>query len=426
MEPRRLGAEGGLTPSFVRPFLYALNRMQANEVLRPSQYMDRSRSILMDRLGAAGGQPITTFSRGCVGVIADHTHYFKGFALVLRLQQGLAVSMRHHQGSRSRLVVEGVADVIQFDMSDTEQSGFAKLLACLFEASGIERGFQVDISIVGAIPTGLGAAFHAACAVGFLDALHRVAAATASNGLSIEEPSFDSESFRTQLREQSVKGLTSWYGHRFSPAFVIGTLASEDMDSFILVDTGTFEFLPVEVESSNRPGWAILEASHDWTKPMKASQGRFKAATKALAELQKKAFPNVDSLRDLEHRDLDQAVGSVGRKSRPVLKHLVSENRNVQKMVLALRKGDWQFFGALMLISQASKRQDWDTSGELHDLVTRTAESASLDGIFGVVQTGEGGCMLVAGQPFSLPSFLDSLREATASHTTEEIETFII
>ena len=159
---------------------------------------------------------------------------------------------------------------------------------------------------------------------------------------------------------------------------------------------------------------------------MEASIGRFRSAQKALADLQKKAFSEVSSLRDLEHRDLDRAVSLVGRKSRPVLKHLVTENRNVQKMVVALRKGDWQFFGALMLISQASKQQDWNTAGELHDLVTRTAESASLDGIFGVVQTGEGGCMLVAGQPFSLPAFLDSLREAATSHTTEEIETFII
>ncbi|MDA0684598.1 MAG: hypothetical protein O3A57_09255 [Bacteroidetes bacterium] len=422
MEPRRLGSEGGLTPSFVRPFLYALNRMQANEVLRPSQYMDRSRSILTDRLGAAGGQPITTFSRGCVGVIADHTHYFKGFALLLRLHQGLAVSMRRHQSGRSRLVIEGVPDVIQFDISDAAQSGFAGLLASLFVASEIERGLQVDISIVGAIPTGLGAAFHAACAVSVLEALHQVAATEAST----EKPSLASESFRTQLRDQSIQGLATWYGHRFSPAYVIGTLASDDIDSFILVDTGTLEFLPIEIESSSRPGWAIIETSHDWTQPMKASVGRFEAATKALAELQKKAFPNVSSLRDLEHRDLERAVSAVGRKSRPVLKHLVSENRNVQKMVLALRKGDWQFFGALMFISQASKQQDWNTSGELHDLMTRSAESASLDGIFGVVQTGEGGCMLVAGQPFSLPAFLDSVREATTSHTTEEIETFII
>ena len=172
----------------------------------------------------------------------------------------------------------------------------------LFHASGIEKGLQVDISIVGAIPTGLGAAFHAACAVSVLEALHRVVAIEASS----DEPSLESESFRTLLRDQSIEGLTSWYGHWFSPAYVIGTLASDDVDSFLLVDTGTFEFLPIEIESSNRPGWAILETSHDWTQPMEASIGRFRSAQKALADLQKKAFSEVSSLRDLEHRDLDR------------------------------------------------------------------------------------------------------------------------
>jgi hypothetical protein len=59
-------------------------------------------------------------------------------------------------------------------------------------------------------------------------------------------------------------------------------------------------------------------------------------------------------------------------------------------------------------------------------VVTQLAEAASLDGIFGVVQTGEGGCMLVAGQPFSLPAFLDEVKDKAAEHTKEPIESFII
>jgi hypothetical protein len=78
------------------------------------------------------------------------------------------------------------------------------------------------------------------------------------------------------------------------------------------------------------------------------------------------------------------------------------------------------------MISQASKSSDWDTTGRFHQHVTESAESASLDGIFGVVQSGEGGCMLVAGQPFSLPAFLDAIKETMAEHKSEPIESFII
>ena len=79
-----------------------------------------------------------------------------------------------------------------------------------------------------------------------------------------------------------------------------------------------------------------------------------------------------------------------------------------------------------MMISQASKTTDWSTTDTIHNLITTEAETAALDGIFGVVQSGEGGCMLVCGQPFSLPAFLDRIRESASSHTKEDVETFII
>ena len=79
-----------------------------------------------------------------------------------------------------------------------------------------------------------------------------------------------------------------------------------------------------------------------------------------------------------------------------------------------------------MMISQASKTNDWSTTNPIHELITKEAETAALEGIFGVVQSGEGKCMLVFGQPFSVPAFLDRIRELVSTHTTEEVETFII
>lgn len=420
MTSRRLGTEGGPTPDFVRPFLYALNRMQANEVLRPSQYIDRARSILMDRLGAGGGAPQTAFSHGAAGIIADQTHYFDGFALMLRLTQGVAVSVREHVGTTTRVVIEGVPESVQFSAGHPDVQGFGGLLASVIQAHGSHRA-EYDISIVGGIPTGLGAAFHSAVATGLLlglDALRH----DRERPLA---PAGSPEDMNVDLRDAAIKALSSWYGHRFSPAFVIASLSRDD-DPFVLVDTGRLSYLPVKSDVAGRPGWAIIETSHDWKEPMAASIKRSDKATAVTQQLQKREFEQLKSLRDLEHRDLERALQSVGRRHRSTLRHLVSENRNVQKCVVAVRKADWQFLGALMMISQASKANDWDTTGRVHELVTDLAESASLDGIFGVVQTGEGGCMLVSGQPFSLPAFLDDVREKAAEHTSETIETFII
>jgi galactokinase len=420
MDSRRIGAEGGATPSFVRPFLYALNRMQANEVLRPSQYMDRARSILMDRLGAGGGAPVTGFCRGAAGIIADQTHYFDGYALLLRLPQGVSVSARRNDSSHTRVVIEGVTEVLQFDAYASDIPGFGGLLAHLVQVQGGEQ-VQFDVSIVGGIPTGLGAAFHAAAACSFLMALDALHAEKDRPSSPAQHPA----DLRTDLRDMAIEALSRWYGHRFSPAFVIASLSMAD-DPFMLVDTSTMKYVPVPSDLAKRPGWAIVETSHDWKRPMAESQRRFDRAEAVTEALRTKGFAHIRSLRDVEHRELEQALSAVGRRHRATLRHLVSENRNVQKCVVAIRKADWQFLGALLMISQSSKTADWDTTGSLHEMVTDLAESASLDGIFGVVQSGEGGCMLVVGQPFSLPAFLDQVREKAASHTSEAIETFII
>lgn len=420
MAARRLGSKGGPTPSFVRPFLYALNRMQANEVLRPSQYVDRAHSILMDRLGASGGAPQTAFSHGAAGIIADQTHYFKGFALMLRLTQGVAVSVREHAGTTTRVVIEGVPDALQFTAAHPDVQGFGGLVSRVIQAHGSQRS-EFDISIVGGIPTGLGAAFHAAVATSLLLGLDAI-----KHDRDRPVPvAMSPDDMRKDLRDAAIKALSDWYGHRFSPAFVIASLSRDD-DPFLLVDTGTLSYLPVTSDAASRPGFAIVEMSHDWKQPMAASVKRFERAAAVTEKLQKKDFEQLTSLRDLEHRDLERALHTVGWRYKSPLRHLVSENRNVQKGVVAIRKADWQFLGALMMISQASKTNDWDTTGPMHELVTELAESASLDGIFGVVQTGEGGCMLVVGQPFSLPAFLDRVREKADEHTSETVETFII
>ncbi len=415
MEPRKLGSGGGKTPSFVRPFLHALNRMQANEVLRPGQYVDRAQSLLIEKLGDSNEECSRYFCKGVVGIIADHTHYFDGFALLLRLQQGVAVAIRRNALERSRVVLEGVVEIIDFDAHGMDQDGLPGLFAHLVEASSFAESGQFDLCILGAVPTGLGAAFHGACAVGVLRALQ-------SLGRSDEE---SPRQAHDDVRDQALQALDSWYGNRFSPAYVIGCLSEHD-GPFLLVDTCTLEHIPVELPTGTRPGWAVIEWSRDWSPTMRTFAARQSAAARALVDLQKNGFENIVSLRELEHRDLEGAIDAVPRRSRAILKHLVSENRNVQKLVVAIRKNDWQFLGALMLISQASKMADWDTSSAFHELVTNKAESASLEGIFGIVQTGEGGCMLVAGQPFSLPSFLDEVRDSGSAHTSEEIETFII
>ena len=398
------------SPSFVRPFLYALNRMQANESLSADQYMDRAKRLLVERLGDEGSIPKCAFSQGVVGVMADHTHYFDGFALMLRMRQGVAVALRPNKLDCHRIILEGVRDLTVRDHDIPREAALSSLITAVYAGVGAPAKTFYDVSLVGSIPTGLGASFQAALTVSLVRSL---------NALYLKAPS------DPEIRVQALEALNAWYGHRFSPAYVIGSV-SNDPEPFVLIDTGTFSHLPIEIAPDSKLGRGIVEWSKDWSSSYSTLGVRNDQASKALLDLKTRGFEKLESFRNLEHRDLEQAVDAVPRRSRSPLKHLVTENRNVQKLIVAIKKSDWQFFGALMMISQASKTNDWSTTNLIHELITKEAETAALEGIFGVVQSGEGECMLVFGQPFSVPAFLDRIRELVSTHTTEEVETFII
>lgn len=397
-------------PSFVRPFLYALNRMKANESLSPEQYIDQAKRLLEDRLGMEKQPPHCAFSHGSAGLMADHTHYFDGFALALQMRQGVAVALRKNQLRQHRYVLDGIPEVAFGQQSSHDKSSVSSLFLAILAVVGSPPEVYYDVSTVGSIPTGLGASFHASLAV----SLVRVVNDAGSKEVS-----------QVEVQTQAHSALESWYRNRFSPAYVIGA-SVDQTEPFILIDTKTLSHLPIDINSESGLSWGVVEWSKEWSSSFDTATFRNEIADRTLEDLNASGFKHVGSLRELEHRDLEYAMEAVPKRSRAPLRHLVTENRNVQKLIVALKKSDWQFLGALMMISQASKAADWSTTDPIHELITAAAETAALDGIFGVVQSGEGKCMLVCGQPYSLPAFLDRIREIASAHTTEEVETFII
>jgi galactokinase len=62
-----------------------------------------------------------------------------------------------------------------------------------------------------------------------------------------------------------------------------------------------------------------------------------------------------------------------------VARHLVTDNRRVQKMVAALRRSDWQMVGALLLMSHASRRDAWQGTSAEADFLVEHVEATTLE-----------------------------------------------
>jgi len=86
----------------------------------------------------------------------------------------------------------------------------------------------------------------------------------------------------------------------------------------------------------------------------------------------------------------------------------------VQKHVAAMRRGDWQMIGALLLMSHASLRDHLEGTTRLADEVIEAVESMTLKGVYGACMTSRDGLILVTGRPHALDDLLDTIPDTVS------------
>lgn len=386
----------GSTTAFVKPFLYALSQMHQKGSTSPEECAGRSENHLIQLLGSGDSAIATACVRGSIGLQADHTHYFDGFALMMPLHRGMAVAIAKSDQSASRLFVEGAENVESFSLTDIDNesdSETVRLLKRVVSEFPGQVAPSLDLSLSSGIPGGLLPVFASAFAVALYRALERLTGRVAE----------DRDRVLTCQR-----AIESYYGHPFSPAYV-RTANIPELNSFVLVDTQSMSFVSLDVGGAEKSGWGIID-SMPGTAPT-LPEDRFEIAETIIERLKQKKFKEINSIRDIEHCNFLEAERVLPRKLRSSFRFLVTENRRVQQLVTAIRKRDWQLFGTILLISHEARKKHWRATTSRQDEVVALAERFSHSGVYGATQTGECAFIVAAGQPFSIPGFLDEVRE---------------
>lgn len=396
MDPLRSHSNHRPSP-FVRSFLHALDRMQERETLRPHQLVDHARSVLAQRLEPSDAPVEAAFAHGFLSLNAVHTHFFDGFALVQPLAQGVAVALR--RAPTGRVLLEDAPGVWALPTGGPVPADTPASVALVYD---VVRRFgpadaAVEVAVVGTLPASGTDVFLGALAV-----------ATARALLALEGVDEPPEDFYETLRDALAASL----GRPFSMAYPIAADVGRP-GAFLLVDGRTLEHLPVEAPSAEQLGWGVVLVPESAAPDAPFYRRVREQAEAARATLNANGFPQLASLRDLEHRDLQRALDVLPRRHRPVVRYLVAENRRVQKLVRAIRRTDWQLFGALLLMSHAALRNDLAVTSTLTDVAVAEVEAMSLDGIYGACVVGDG-CMAVAGRPFMVPTCLDRIQDLLA------------
>ncbi|GAB5520981.1 MAG: hypothetical protein RhofKO_32320 [Rhodothermales bacterium] len=359
---------------FVRPFSHTLNQLGSHEALRPSQLMDQARALLEQRAGSSSASVSTGSAPIPHPLLTDHVRHADGLALVLMRSSGVGIAVR--PADTTRVFFDASAAYGEDSAFDTLRERIAHVLQA--------KNITADVALVHAhVPQTLEYE-----TLGIVAALHEALAIPPA-----QPPSSASG---------DVQALTL--------ALTVG--AARDV---VLVDTERREAIVVPPNAESQAvRWGLVTAPP--TRP--ASRLTSMDAPRLLKRLQQATmFARLSTLRALEHRDLETAIDEVPRSLQGALRYWVTEGSRVQKMTVALRKGDWQMVGALMLMADASRRNDADARDGAATALIDHLETLAQPELYGALPTRPGQ-LLVLGQAYALPKTLGQLQNDRADVQT--------
>jgi len=390
-------------PSSVTSQLGMLDRVREYAATPPDALETVAREVLDAQWGVSPHPPSTAFAPATLSLISDHTHYSNGFALLMPVSQGAAVALRRtDRAGGVRIAFEDDSTVYRAE-DGAERPVWVRIVEhTIAEVMG--SGACADIAVVSTIPSSSTDAYLAAAAVAVARAAASCMAGAHGDDARTETAIMN---YLPELR-QHIATCTST---PFSVAFLVGAAAAHHSDPFTLVDTATREHLPVETAARDALAWSLIDPR---SAPRDAAFHRYRRdqADEAIAILQERAFADLQSFRELEHQDIPRALNALPSRLTSVVRHMVTDNRRVQKMVAAMRRSDWQMIGALLLMSHASRRDEWGGTSAEADFIVEQVEAMTLDGIYGACMTGRGGYVILVGQPHALPLGIDQLKAA--------------
>lgn len=343
------------------------------------------------------------FAHGPLSIQATQTVYSDGFALLKSMRQGVAVAVAPASGNAP--VVMAGPDQWLLSATDGAASGprpaWVEAVAAVVDVC--TPATPVDVAVASTVPP--------VCADAAWSALV-VATARALRRLDVTSPPSpdDVATVRDDLLPSLVDRIESTSGTPWSVAPLLAAYAGQAPD-FTLVDTQTREHLPVETDANEVLQWALLDPGGAQLPRADFYRRQQSDAEAALTALRDHGFPGLVAFRDLEHRDLQRAVDAVPPNLEAIVRYLVTENRRVQKHVAALRRGDWQMTGALLLMSHAAQRDRIGATTPEADALVRAVEDMTLDGFYGACMVDRGGGVLVTGRAASFVANLQTLAD---------------
>ncbi|MEU1316988.1 galactokinase [Streptomyces tibetensis] len=338
---------------------------------------------------------------GRVNLIGEHTDYNDGFvmpfalphtavAAVARRDDGI---LRLHSADVESGVTELRLDALSPESDKTWTAYPAGVVWALREAGHAITGADVHLSST--VPSGAGLSSSAAL---------EVVVALALNDL-----------FSLGLRGWQLARLCQ----RAENVYVGAPVGIMDQTASACCETGHALFLDTRDLSQKQipfdlaaEGMRLLvvdtQVKHSHSE---GEYGKRRAGCEKGA-----ALLGVDALRDIPYADLDAALARLGDEEevRRLVRHIVTENARVERVVSLLESGETRAIGPVLIEGHASLRDDFRISCPELDLAVDTALAS---GALGARMTGGGfgGSAIVLAEEQDVDAITKTVTEAFAS-----------
>ena len=314
-------------------------------------------------------EPVGVWSApGRANLIGEHTDYNNGFVLPFGIDRRTYVALGQRDDRVCRITSSFSEDVIQVDLTDAKPEGLDWALYPLGVAwvmrENQKSGF--DVFIDSDVPMGAGLSSSAAVECSMALALNDVWGA----GKSAIELALIG-----QRAENEVVG---------APTGIMDQTASmmARSDGAVLIDCKTLETKQIELGLDEKD---LVVAVIDTRVSHRHSDGGYRSRREACEK--GAAVMGVESLRELEIRDLPKAKELMDDVTYRRVRHIVTENQRVLQSVSALADSRMDELGELLLASHASMRDDFEISITELDVAVETAMEV---GAVGSRMTGGG------------------------------------
>lgn len=322
------------------------------------------------------------FAPGRVNLIGEHTDYNGGHVFPCALTLGTYAAVRKRDDNLIRMYSENIPGglVVERELGDytiyckKSWSNYPFGVIWALDKQGKKFTCGYDIVYYGNIPGGAGLSSSASI---------EVLTAYMFCELCGWDISLVDISILCQYSENNYNGMNCGIMDQFASA-----MGKENHAIFLDTATLEYEYAPIELDNK-----IILIINSNVKHSLGSSKYNERRRESEAALLALKAKLDIETLGDLDEETFNENMDLIKNPiERKRAKHAVYENRRTIKAYNALKRGDIEEFGKLMVESHLSLRDDYEVSCKEIDCIVDLGMHC--DGVYGIRITGGGfgGC----------------------------------